>query len=831
MEDIIGAVIDVGGIAVDAVSNVLPKTGNDDVFFEERGPLKVTEFLSEIEECELKMSREDFEKVLGTRSKKVRKALNLARNPLPNALTMTDVNLESEESAQLVCFYFRENPNLQSISLQDTNIGGKDFFAKLFSKSLLSQPGRTITYLNLQGNNLTDTFCKYFTIALTASSTNVEHLHLGENKIKDEGAADLAQGMCSNGSVRKLDLSENSIGDAGAVRLAAMLGENSSLQELYLSKNKIKLEGGEAFGEALGLKCEVTLLDLGNNDIRDGATAIITGLQSNQALRELTLHGTKVSDPVLLCSSVSEMLEKNQVLRRLTLIDLGISDESGALLFAGLKANTSLKVLRLSRNSLGDDAGLAIASMLRENSELKKLILSNNNIGCEGITAIADSLKQNQSLETLGVEQNDVKDDGAMAIGEVLKGTENRTLLTLNIGENPISSDAVETHLEYEQSGSTKIDVDATGTENVHANLKGFGVRIANTELITGFSKWMLFFSILTSYFDFGSDLKVCVELSDRMGTWFVFAVTFLVLPAIVQAVYLKSEDELGYPFPWWKRLGLGIASLLQLRILYEGWVSLRKEEVTTNIGTIRLIESVLEAVPQTLLQLHVLLFTRAVGQAEISQTLLVSVAISAVVFSQTMSDLFEKKFIEKHGSQEGFAIFVRLLPCWLYHLCSFVFRFGTLALGSVVFNPLVAAVGAGWIILVRLAIHYEAKSERSWWFVIPAALVANSAWDSALTTSLGIMAHTLEALVVLGALWVPTSWTFFSWALQEDVWASDFDRFNISVTLVVSWAATILLSQFYVLNLHHRNARTKLLGKKDSDTDKGFEVVVASEN
>ena len=69
-------------------------------------------------------------------------------------------------------------------------------------------------------------------------NATVKELILYGCGIGDDGAAALAEALCSNTSLTTLDLSRCGIGDAGAAALAEALRSNTSLTVLYLEANR-----------------------------------------------------------------------------------------------------------------------------------------------------------------------------------------------------------------------------------------------------------------------------------------------------------------------------------------------------------------------------------------------------------------------------------------------------------------------------------------------------------------------------------------------------------------------------------------------------------------
>lgn len=57
---------------------------------------------------------------------------------------------------------------------------------------------------------------------------------IGNNKLGDKGAKEIANGLMSNSALGELNVSENQIGNEGAVELSALLRANATVTSLIL---------------------------------------------------------------------------------------------------------------------------------------------------------------------------------------------------------------------------------------------------------------------------------------------------------------------------------------------------------------------------------------------------------------------------------------------------------------------------------------------------------------------------------------------------------------------------------------------------------------------
>jgi len=139
-------------------------------------------------------------------------------------------------------------------------------------------------------------------------------LYLSGNKIEDEGAINLVEGLKLNTSLQQLDLSHNKIGVEGGRTLSEALKINTTLQNLNLTYNKLRDEGARALSEALKVNTTLQQLDLSSNKIKDeGVGALSEALKVNTTLQQLDLGGNKVGDEGARARSETDtLLRRNQ---------------------------------------------------------------------------------------------------------------------------------------------------------------------------------------------------------------------------------------------------------------------------------------------------------------------------------------------------------------------------------------------------------------------------------------------------------------------------------------------------------------------------------------
>ena len=300
---------------------------------------------------------------------------------------------------------------------------------------------------NITGNaSLTSLSCRECSLVLEdkivgkmiETNTTLTTLNLWYNKIGDEGAVWIGQGLGKNTTLTALNLSNNKIGYKGAVSIGQGLENNTTLTMLYLLLNKIGNEGAVSIGQGLANNKTLTTLDLSSNEIgNEGAVSIGQGLENNTTLTVQYLSYNKIGYKGAV--SIGQGLEKNTTLTTLHLWSNKIGDEGAVWIGQGLENNTTLTMPYLSSNEIRNKGADSIGQGLKKNRTLTTLYLSSNEIGNEGAVSIGQGLENNKTLTMLYLSSNKIGNKGAVWIGQGLE--KNTTLTTLDLSSNEIGNE------------------------------------------------------------------------------------------------------------------------------------------------------------------------------------------------------------------------------------------------------------------------------------------------------------------------------------------------------------------------------------------------------
>uniref|UniRef100_A0A8C3W6J4 NLR family pyrin domain containing 13 n=1 Tax=Catagonus wagneri TaxID=51154 RepID=A0A8C3W6J4_9CETA len=223
--------------------------------------------------------------------------------------------------------YLLEKCNLPVASCQDL--------------ALLLISTHRMTHLCLGFNQIQDAGVKLLCASLTHAKCLLERLVLWFCQLGAASCGYLSNALLQNKRLTHLNLRKNNLGDEGVKLLCEPLRcADCRLQDLNLSDCSFSVEGCRELADALKHNRSVTVLDIGENNVRDdGVKELCEALKHlNCALKTLGLE--KCSLTRNCCQHICSVLRKNRSLVHLNLLGNDLGPDGVNKLWTSLKKST-----------------------------------------------------------------------------------------------------------------------------------------------------------------------------------------------------------------------------------------------------------------------------------------------------------------------------------------------------------------------------------------------------------------------------------------------------------------------------------------------------------
>eukprot|EP00466_Bigelowiella_natans_P011349 jgi/Bigna1/132726/aug1.18_g7434 len=207
--------------------------------------------------------------------------------------------------------------------------------------SLIGSKG--ITRLLLGNNIVGNGGAEAIAAAINNPSCPLTTWYIAGNEIDAKGIKPICQALAKNTqvdqlwSLHTLYLSCNRLGDEGARILGEGLRKDNSLQRLGLAANRIRAKGLKAIADAVRnhptlkkldvgyVKAVKAVAELGNRIEDDGAKILAELIKTNETLRSIDCIHNRITERGL--TFLRESLEKNSSLTSLDCVQFGIYNE------------------------------------------------------------------------------------------------------------------------------------------------------------------------------------------------------------------------------------------------------------------------------------------------------------------------------------------------------------------------------------------------------------------------------------------------------------------------------------------------------------------------
>ncbi|KAF9563878.1 hypothetical protein EC968_004672, partial [Mortierella alpina] len=325
------------------------------------------------------------------------------------------------------------------------NCGLEDDTLKMLLYSLLLTD--TLTVLSVQDNKkIKSTGFKYISVFVkktkSLKSLNVSGVPMDKKSVEFLAHA-LRVGRLGFGS-RLEELRMDQCGLRGnLLEIMAPAIRESNLRQVSMRSNRIGASGGVWIGVLMRDYDDQPNKAIPNNNEEQGFKRVFPGVANPELLKRTRgVEVLDVSDNDLRQGAdfVAQTLRRNMSLKCLVLANNNLDPARLAVLADALKLNIGLQALDLSNNRVGGPVvtGInALTQKLSYNKTLTKLSLSNTGLQSEGAIALAEFLPETRTLTQLDLTGNELVDiAGVMALSVSIRMNKSLTCLDMNVPPN-----------------------------------------------------------------------------------------------------------------------------------------------------------------------------------------------------------------------------------------------------------------------------------------------------------------------------------------------------------------------------------------------------------
>ncbi|KAF9275070.1 hypothetical protein BGZ68_000134 [Mortierella alpina] len=325
------------------------------------------------------------------------------------------------------------------------NCGLEDDTLKMLLYSLLLTD--TLTVLSVQDNKkIKSTGFKYISVFVkktkSLKSLNVSGIPMDKKSVEFLAHA-LRVGRLGFGS-RLEELRMDQCGMRGnLLEIMAPAIRESNLRHVSMRSNRIGASGGVWLGVLMRDYDDQPNKAIPNNNEEQGFKRVFPGVANPELLKRTRgVEVLDVSDNDLRQGAdfVAQTLRRNMSLKCLVLANNNLDPARLAVLADALKLNIGLQALDLSNNRVGGPVitGInALTQKLSFNKTLTKLSLSNTGLQSEGAIALAEFLPETRTLTQLDLTGNELVDiAGVMALSVSIRMNKSLTCLDMNVPPN-----------------------------------------------------------------------------------------------------------------------------------------------------------------------------------------------------------------------------------------------------------------------------------------------------------------------------------------------------------------------------------------------------------
>ena len=244
---------------------------------------------------------------------------------------------------------------------------------------------------------------------------NLTKLNIGNVKISNQAAIDMASMFSHATKLNSLDLHNNNLLIANACKLLNIM----NLIKLDISFNTINGKTADIIAEILYRNTKLEELNINSCDLQaTDAVTVFKGMKSILHLSKFNISHNGINDEAM--EELAEILSQNVKLKELDLSYNFLKAKGAITILRGMKSILHLSKFHIGHNKITDDVADDLVRLLSQNVELKEIDLSCNCLQAEGAISIFKGMKSVFHLSKFNVSHNTITDKAADDLAEIL---------------------------------------------------------------------------------------------------------------------------------------------------------------------------------------------------------------------------------------------------------------------------------------------------------------------------------------------------------------------------------------------------------------------------
>ena len=300
----------------------------------------------------------------------------------------------TKEGTEYISKYIKNNENLITVNIEGNYLcnGG----IKIICESISQKNGKnTISFLDLQNNNITNKGCQYISKMLLESPF-LNGISLKNNLLYNDGINKILSSINNeNSNLVSLDITDTKIDEKGIKIIAEQINKEFVLQKLILSYNDFS-SAGNYINNLLIKESNLKYLDLSFCNISSQFNLIFQGLAKNQNLKLINFTGNYIPMKKDILNELGKVLSENIYLKFFILNESNMDDIGMNYINNNLENNHSLMTLSLNHNFITKKSIPGLENAIIKNGIIKHVYLyENGELNIKMINQIENALKNN----------------------------------------------------------------------------------------------------------------------------------------------------------------------------------------------------------------------------------------------------------------------------------------------------------------------------------------------------------------------------------------------------------------------------------------------------